>query len=144
MVSHGTRFPEPGRCPSSKEARRLRARADDLEWEARSLAGMGLQGMDAQAESRNAKAAQLRRKAREEEALSEVESTEVRAVDHWKMTPEGRKNYPRWACSWRKGNKTGTLYIGSCSRMDRQEALEKARWLKAEALGAGDFEDETR
>jgi 3-deoxy-D-arabino-heptulosonate 7-phosphate (DAHP) synthase len=34
--------------------------------------------------------------------------------------------------------------IGSCSRMDPQDAMEKAKRLKAEALGAGDFKDETR
>ena len=116
---------------SSKESLSMRVRADYLEWDARSLGGMGIQGMESQANARKAKAAHLRKNAQEGEALSDIENTKVRAADHWKITSEGRKNYPLWVCSWRKGNKTVTKYIGSCSRMGQQEAL-----------GAGDFKDE--
>jgi hypothetical protein len=37
--------------------------------------------------------------------------------------------------SWREGGKFRNVYLGSSQRMSREEALEKARALKREALG---------
>ena len=127
---------------SSKESIRMRARADNLEWDARSLDGIGILGMKSQAKARKAKIVRLWIKVQEEEVLSEIENTKARDADHRETTSEGRKNYPRWVCSWWKGNKTVTRYVGSCSRKDQQDALEKAKRLNAGSPGAGDFKDE--
>jgi hypothetical protein len=44
------------------------------------------------------------------------------------------KTYYRWYCSWYDGNKTVTKYLGSCSKMSKTDALEKAKSLKRETL----------
>jgi hypothetical protein len=93
---------------SSKESIRMRARADNLEWDARPLDGIGILDMEPQAKARKAKIVRLWIKAQEEEVLSGIENTKVRDADHRETTSEGRKNYPRGVCSRRKGNKTVT------------------------------------
>jgi hypothetical protein len=50
----------------------------------------------------------------------------------WKMEKEfnskkGRKRYEYWMASWRRGSKVHDEYLGTCKKMDRQTALEKAR-----------------
>jgi hypothetical protein len=37
--------------------------------------------------------------------------------------------------SWREGDKVQHVHLGSCKKMSQAEALEKARRVKAEALG---------
>ena len=54
-------------------------------------------------------------------------------VDYWK----GTKNYPPWIASWREGDGIRTVYLGSCKKIGREEALEKARKLKAEGSEHG-------
>jgi len=48
---------------------------------------------------------------------------------------EQKRAHYRWACSWREGDKTVTKYLGSCRKISQAEALEKAKKLKATALG---------
>jgi hypothetical protein len=40
-----------------------------------------------------------------------------------------------WFTSWRMGSKMCNVYLGSCKRIDAEAAMQKARKLKAEALG---------
>jgi len=40
-----------------------------------------------------------------------------------------------WFAAWTMGNKTRNVYLGSCIKMDAEMALQKARNLKAKALG---------
>lgn len=49
------------------------------------------------------------------------------------------KTYYRWLCSWRAGDKTVTKHLGSVKKVSHAEALEKAKKLKAEALGIKDL-----
>jgi len=44
------------------------------------------------------------------------------------------KIYTYWYASWREGPKVRNVYIGSINNLDQEEALLKARKLKAEAL----------
>jgi hypothetical protein len=37
--------------------------------------------------------------------------------------------------SWREGGKVRNVHLGSCKKVDHETALQKARKLKAEALG---------
>ena len=46
-----------------------------------------------------------------------------------------RREYLKWICYWREGGRVTKTYLGSCTKMDRHQALEKARDLKAKALG---------
>lgn len=40
-----------------------------------------------------------------------------------------------WFAAWMMGNKAHNAYLGSCIKMDAETAMQKARKLKAEALG---------
>ena len=52
-----------------------------------------------------------------------------------KDTKKGAKAYTYYLASWRVGGKLRNVYLGSSQRMSREEALERARALKREALG---------
>lgn len=53
----------------------------------------------------------------------------------WVMEKEkGDKTYHYWMASWREGDKVRNVHLGSCRKVDREAALQKARALKAEAL----------
>jgi hypothetical protein len=41
-----------------------------------------------------------------------------------------RKRYGYWMLSWRRGSKVHNQYLGTCNKLDRQTALEKARGIK--------------
>jgi hypothetical protein len=78
------------------------------------------------------------------EALAEAEDLKdaprLEDLHLWKMEKEfdskkGRKKYEYWMASWRRGSKVHNQYLGTCKKMDRQTALEKARGIKAKDLG---------
>lgn len=52
-----------------------------------------------------------------------------------KDTKKGAKTYTYFMASWREGGKTRNVYLGSSQKMSREEAQEKARAMKREALG---------
>jgi len=37
--------------------------------------------------------------------------------------------------SWREGERVRNVHLGSCTKLDEETALQKAREMKAEALG---------
>jgi hypothetical protein len=51
-----------------------------------------------------------------------------------KQTKKGERKYGRWLAGWREGDKIRKVYLGSCRKMRCDEALQKAREMKAEAL----------
>jgi len=51
-----------------------------------------------------------------------------------KETRKGKRN-EYWHASWWLGARVQTVYLGSCRKMDAQDAREKARRLKAQDLG---------
>ena len=52
-----------------------------------------------------------------------------------KNTKKGAKAYTYFMASWREGGKMRNVYLGSSQKMSREEAQERARALKREALG---------
>jgi hypothetical protein len=77
-------------------------------------------------------------------ALAEAEDLKDAArledLHLWKMEKEfdskkGRKTYEYWMASWRRGSKVHNEYLGTCKKLDRKTALEKARRIKAQDLG---------
>ena len=52
-----------------------------------------------------------------------------------KDTKKGAKTYTYFIASWREGGKLRNVYLGSSQRMSREEAQERARAMKREALG---------
>jgi len=91
---------------ASSEARRLQAEADSALSEALSL--------------KNA---------------ARLQDLHLWRMDKTKASRKGRKKYEYWMASWREGSKVRNFHIGSCKKLDHQAALQKARKIKAEALG---------
>ncbi len=73
--------------------------------------------------------------ARDLQTRARLEDITVRRNPITKQTKKGERTYYRWVCSWQEGDKTVTKYLGSFGKMSEAEALEKARRMKAEALG---------
>ena len=78
-----------------------------------------------------------------ESALAEAEALKLKArledLTVWKMekvkkSKKGPKTYTYWMASWREGDKTRNVHLGSAQKMDAEEALQKAQKIKAEAI----------
>jgi hypothetical protein len=80
-----------------------------------------------EADKARAEALALKPKARLEDlSLWQMEKT--------KDTKKGSKKYTYWMATWREDGKIRNVHIGSCEKMDKETAEQKARKLKAEAL----------
>ena len=44
------------------------------------------------------------------------------------------KTYQYWMVSWREGDKVRNVHLGSCKKLDKEAAMQKAREIKAKAL----------
>jgi hypothetical protein len=108
-------------------------RAHELSRQARTLEG--IEGARDLAERKAAEAKELRDQARELQEKARLEDLRVRQESKVKRTKTGEKAYPYWVCSWREGSKVVTKYLGSCSKVSEDVALENARRMKADALG---------
>jgi len=118
-------------------------RRQSLQKEARELS------RDARALQKAARAPAARREAERlqgeaEAALAEAEALKLQArledLTVWEMkkvkqSRKGSKTYTYWMASWREDGKTRNVHLGSARKMDGDEARQKARERKAEALG---------
>jgi hypothetical protein len=119
-------------------------RRQSLQKEARELA------RDARALQKAARAPAARREEAErlqgeaEKALAEAEALKLLArledltvweMDKVKQSRKGSRTYSYWMASWREGGKTRNVHLGSARKMDAAQARQKAREMKAEALG---------
>ena len=111
---------------------------------------------DARELARDAKAAKIAgktvpeamEKARELEDLADTALAESRALKPvarledlhvWQMektktTKKGSRSYLYWMANWREGGKVRNVHLGSCTKLDAEAALQKARKVKADAL----------
>ena len=119
--------------PARKEAKELKQKASELTRESRALEG--IEGAAQLAGEREAEAARLREQARELEGAARLEDVQVWKDYIVRQTKKGKKEYVRWIAGWREGDKIRKAYVGSCRKMSREEATQKAREMKAEALG---------
>lgn len=74
----------------------------------------------------------------EAEALKDkarLEDLHVWQMEKEKNTKKGSKTYTYWMASWREGDKVRNVYLGSSRKTDAEAARQKARKIKAEALG---------
>ena len=121
-----------------KEARGLKERAQKLARESRALEG--IEDAASLAGERQAEAARLGERARELQERARLEDLSVMQEPLIKVTKKGeRKEYWRWVAAWRVEGKYKKVYVGSCKKMNRSEALKKARWMKAKALGMAEI-----
>ena len=84
--------------------------------------------LEGQADELKAKAEALKEAAR-------LEDLSVWVMEKAKTTKKGSKTYGYWMASWREGYKVRNVHLGSCAKMDQDVAIQKARKMKAEALG---------
>jgi regulator of replication initiation timing len=64
-----------------------------------------------------------------------LEDLTVWEMEKTKSTKKGTKTYTYWMVSWREGEKVRNVHLGSSRKMDAEAAKQKARKMKAEALG---------
>jgi len=64
-----------------------------------------------------------------------LEDLTVWEIEKVKQSRKGSKTYTYWMASWREGGRTRNVHLGSSRKMDASEARQKARQMKAEALG---------
>ena len=85
--------------------------------------------------------AQARDMLNEIRALSKqarLEDLSVWVMEKVKTTKKGSRTYGYWMASWRdkdEYSKVRNVHLGSCAKMDKETALQKARKIKAEYLG---------
>jgi len=113
-----------------KEARELARKAKNQKNAAAimRMAGRPVMKLQALADSRLAQAQALKLEAR----LEDLQVWEKKRV---KDTKQGAKAYTYWIASWREGKKIRNVYLGPSRKLSREQAQEKARALKREALG---------
>jgi regulator of replication initiation timing len=111
-----------------RDAKELAKNAWFLERAARAPAARKeAQRLQEEASSALAQAEALKLQAR-------LEDLTVWEMEKVKTTKKGAKKYAYWMATWREGNKTRNVHLGSSRKMDAEEALQKARKMKAEAI----------
>ncbi len=83
--------------------------------------------LEGQADSLKAEAEVLKGAAR-------LEDLSVWVMEKAKTTKKGSKTYGYWMASWREGDRVRNVHLGSCTKMDRETALQKAKVMKAKAM----------
>ena len=69
------------------------------------------------------------------EGAARLEDLHLWQMEKSKTTKKGTQSYLYWMASWREGGKVRHVHLGSCRKVDRETALQKARKVKAGALG---------
>ncbi len=78
---------------------------------------------------------ELKAEAEDLKGAARLEDLTLWQMEKTKTTKKGSKTYLYWMASWREGGKVRNVHLGSCRKVDHETALQKARKLKAEALG---------
>jgi hypothetical protein len=119
-------------------------RAKALKKEAQDLARRAKAQKEAAATMRAARvtvmnlqsmAAKRLSQARTQKLEARLEDLHVWEQKKVKETKVGPKAYTYYMASWREGGKLRNVYLGPSQKMSREDALERARILKKEALG---------
>ena len=119
-------------------------RAKALKKEAQDLARRAKSQKEAAATMRAARVTVVNLQSMAAKRLSQAQAQKLEArledLQVWeqrkvKDTKKGTKAYTYYLASWREGGKLKNVYLGSSQRMSREEAQERARALKREALG---------
>jgi hypothetical protein len=119
-------------------------RAKALKKEAQDLARRAKAQKGAAATMRTARVTVVNLQSMAAKRLSQAQAQKLEArledLQVWeqkkvKESKAGPKAYTYYLASWREGGKLRNVYLGSSLRMSREEAQEKARALKREALG---------
>ena len=121
---------------ATKKRASLKQEAKKLEKEVKALAKVGQMGPAAR--TRQDEANRLKAEA---DALKDKARLEDLHI--WQMKKKGKSTgktgtkttYTYWMASWREGNSVRNVHLGSTKMIDAEKARQKARKIKAEALG---------
>lgn len=104
-----------------------------LEKEVKALAKVSQ--MSPAARIRQDEVDRLKAEAEDLKGAARLEDLHVWQMEKTKATKKGSRKYAYWMATWREGNKTRNVHLGSCAKMDEDAAFQKARKMKAKALG---------
>ena len=122
---------------AGEKAKALKKEAQELAWKAKAAikaanvlpeASHKARELQEEAETALAEAEALK-------LLARLEDLHVWQIEKVKTTKKGSKKYGYWMATWREDGKTRNVHLGSSRKMDAEAALQKARDMKAEALG---------
>ena len=122
---------------AGEKRKALKTEALELERDARAAIKAAEILPDAMAEAREleSQANKLKVEAEALEGAARLEDLTLWQMAKEKTTKKGDQTYLYWMASWREGGKVRNVHLGSCKKVDHETALQKARKLKAEALG---------
>ena len=69
------------------------------------------------------------------ERAARLEDLNVWVLEKTKTTKKGIRSYRYWMANWRESGKVRNMHLGSCGKMDEETVRQKARMIKAKALG---------
>jgi len=122
--------------PAGEKRKALKKEAQALTREAKA-ARKAAKTLPEASQKANELESQVNKLKAESEALKQaarLEDLHIWQMEKVKTTKNGKHSYGYWMASWREGNKTRNVHLGSSVKMDAEEALQKARKMKAEAL----------
>jgi hypothetical protein len=118
---------------AGEQRKLLKRDARELEREARALAN--IRQMVPASRIRQDEADRLKAEAEALKGAARLEDLQVWEQEKVKETKAGSKTYTYYMASWRGGEKVRNVYLGSSHKLSREQAQERARALKKEALG---------
>jgi hypothetical protein len=124
--------------PARREAKEKRQQANAWRQEIRTiekLATIPPKAKEAMVRTREDEATKLEQEAADLQDQARLEDLNLWVMDKIETTKAGSKAYKYWMASWREGSKVRNVHLGCCRKMNKADALQKARETKAEALG---------
>jgi len=122
---------------AGEKRKALKEEALELARDARSAmkAAKTLPDASGKARTQEDRAASLQAEVEALKGAARLEDLSVWVMEKAKTTKKGSKTYGYWMASWREGDRVRNVHLGSCAKVDREAAMQKARKMKAEALG---------
>jgi hypothetical protein len=120
--------------PSRTAAKEKRQQAKTLKRETRTiekLATIPPKAREVMVRTREEEAKRLEGEAADLQELARLEDVTVWVMDKTKTTKAGSKAYKYWMASWRENGRVRNVHLGSCRKVSREDALKKAREMKA-------------
>ena len=125
------------RTASGEKRKALRKEALELAMQAKAAmkAASVLSQASPKARELQEEADRLRAEAETLKDRARLEDLSLWTMEKVKSSKKGSWTYYYWMATWREGSRTRNVHLGSCARMDTEAALQKAKAMKAEALG---------
>lgn len=118
---------------AGEKRKALKRAAMELKREAKALAKV--REMEPARRIRQEEADRLKAEAEALKDTARLEDLHIWQMEKEKTTKKGSRAYTYWMATWREGTKVRNVHLGSCRKMDAAAAKQKAKEMKAEALG---------